>query len=38
LIEAAAWDVTDADQATESLRSFLQASLIRNDANLQNKP
>jgi exosortase len=38
LIEAAAWDVTDADQATESLRRFLQSSLIREDTNLQNKP
>ncbi len=38
LIEAAVWDITDVDQATESLRTFLQSTLIRKDANLQNKP
>jgi exosortase len=38
LIEAAAWDITDVDQANETLRKFLQSTLIRKDANLQNKP
>ena len=38
LIEAAVWDITDVDQATGSLRKFLQSTLIRKDAKLQNKP
>jgi hypothetical protein len=38
LIEAAAWDITDVDQANETLRKFIQSTLIRKDANLQSKP